>query len=297
MTDPIDSSFQIAVAAIDAGAVPELQRILETSPALLSERLHAPGQWLRDQVGDALDGFFRAPYLLWFVAEDPARKGTLPSNIAAIARTIIDAARANNVASLHEQLDYALQLVCWSWIAREAGVQIDLIDVLVDAGAATDGAPDAALVNGNVAAAEHLVKRGAKLTLSSALALHRWEDAREFAGEASARDIQAAFILSALHGNATALKILLEAGAAINDPSPDLYSHASALHHAVWSGSLGAVKTLVEAGADLHARDTAEDATPLGWAEYAAQGSPEPASHYAEIATYLRARSGSAPTR
>ena len=83
---------------------------------------------------------------------------------------------------------------------------------------------------------------------------------------------------------------MINAGAAIDEPSADLYSHASALHHAAWSGSLDAVKTLVEAGADLHARDTAEDATPLGWAEYAeSQSPPERAAQFAEVAAYLRA--------
>jgi peptide-methionine (S)-S-oxide reductase len=44
------------------------------------DRLESPGAWLRDKVGGALDGFFRQPYLLWFVAEDPVRNGKLPGN-------------------------------------------------------------------------------------------------------------------------------------------------------------------------------------------------------------------------
>lgn len=46
---------------------------------------------------------------------------------------------------------------------------------------------------------------------------------------------------------------------------------ATALHHAVWSGSLDAVKVLVEAGADLIRRDTIYDGTPLWWAKYGEQ--------------------------
>jgi hypothetical protein len=287
--DRIDSLFQTAVAAIDTGDIPALQRVLASAPGLVGERLHAPGPWLENQVGSALDRFFRAPYLLWFVAEDPVRNGRLPSNIADVARTIIETARREEVPSFQEQIDFALRLVCWSWIARECGVQIGLIDVLVDAGASMDGAPDDALVNGNLSAAEHLLTRGAKLTLPTAVALQRWEDAERLAQQATSRGKQGAFILAALHGNARGLRILLDAGAEINQPSPDLYAHASALHHAVWSGSLDAVRILVEAGADVHARDHAEDATPLGWAEYAESGSPpERAAQYAEIAKYLR---------
>src|SRR4029453_8469029 len=113
------------------------------------------GAWLREQVGAALEGFFAKPYLLWIVAEDPVRKGSLPRNIAQLARAILRAAREERVPSFREQVDHALRLVCWSWIARQCGVQMELIDALIDSGASTVGAPDAALVNANFAAAEH----------------------------------------------------------------------------------------------------------------------------------------------
>jgi len=70
----LDAHFRDAVAAIDAGDVETLNRLLTEHPALPGERLESPGAWLRDTVGDALDGFFKRPYLLWFVAEDPVRK-------------------------------------------------------------------------------------------------------------------------------------------------------------------------------------------------------------------------------
>ena len=155
----LETHFRDAVSA-DAGEVLALQRLVTANPALVRERLASPGAWLRDTVGAALDGFFQRPYLLWFVAEDPVRNGKLPANIAAVARAIIDAARREGVSTLQEQLDYALTLVSWSWIARQYGVQIDLIDVLVDAGAVTDGNPNNALVNGNFAAADHLSSAG-----------------------------------------------------------------------------------------------------------------------------------------
>ena len=68
-TEPtsFDLLFRSAVSAVDAGDVPALERLMAEHPELASERLEAPGQWLRDQVGDALDGFFARPYLLWFV--------------------------------------------------------------------------------------------------------------------------------------------------------------------------------------------------------------------------------------
>ncbi len=62
------------------------------------------------------------------------------------------------------------------------------------------------------------------------------------------------------------------------------------LHHAVCSGSLQAVRVLVDAGAKLTTRDTAWNGTALGWAEYYQREheSGEQSKHYAEIAAYLR---------
>jgi Protein of unknown function (DUF3303) len=93
----LDSLFRDAVAAIDAGDVPTLERLLAEHPELLSDRLGAPGAWLRDKVGDALDGFFERPYLLWFVAEDPVRNRKLPANIAQVAQAMIRAAERTRV--------------------------------------------------------------------------------------------------------------------------------------------------------------------------------------------------------
>ena len=288
----LDGSFRAAVAAIDAGDIGELERLITADPALVRHRLTSPGAWLRDKVGSALDGFFQRPYLLWFVAEDPVRNGTLPSNIADVASAIIHAARRETDANLQEQLDYALTLVSWSWIARHHGVQIPLIDVLVNAGAEFDGNQNNALVNGNFAAAEHLVKRGANLTLGVALCLGWWDDVERLLPTVTDSETQFAFILSALHGKADALRRLIPAGADVNAPSAGLYSHGTPLHHAVSSGSLEAVRVLVEAGANVNAIDSAWSGTPLGWAHhYLRDGqAADPNKHYAEIAAYLRAR-------
>src|SRR3989475_6465451 len=266
-SDSLDPLFREAVTAIDAGDTAALERLISKHPRLLRDRLDNPGAWLRDQVGGALDGFFQQPYLLWFVAEDPVRNGTLPRNIAQVTRTIIQAAERVGVESLPEQLDYALRLVSWSWIARDCGAQIELIDMLVDAGASPDGNPENALVNGNFAAAEHLVQRGGSMTLATAVLLGRWDDVTRLAGAASARDRQFGLVLAAHSGRPDALRRVIDLGIELNSPSPDLYSHATALHHAVGSGSLEAVKVLVEAGANLSTRDTAWDGKPPGWAE------------------------------
>jgi len=78
---------------------------------------------------------------------------------------------------------------------------------------------------------------------------------------------------------------------------------ATALHNAVCSGSLAAVKRLVEARASVGAKDGPYKATPLQWAEYFVhksgadkveyfQREDSRPKHYTEIAAYLRSIEG-----
>ena len=279
----IDSLFQDAVAAMDNGKPDQLEQILINNPGLVHERLRSPGKWLTDKVGKATKGFFKNPFLLWFIAEDPVRNNKLPSNIASSAGIIIKFAREENVKSLQEQLDYALKLVCWSWIARESAVQIQLIDVLVDAGASLEGTPDAALVNSNFEAADHLVNLGAMLTLATAVCLGRYNEAKELIEQTSDKDRQMALTLAALKGKAEGVKFLMEniPQIDINKNKSGLYEHASPVHHAVDSGSLEAVKLLVEAGANLKKKDSIYNGTPLDWAVHLGKN---------EIVEYLQGR-------
>jgi ankyrin repeat protein len=285
----IDQLFQQAVALIGAGDVPALDLLLTDHPELATERLVAPGTWLRDKIGGALDGFFKDPYLLWFVSEDAPVHGRLPKNIAEVARAIIRAAQG--APGLQEQLDFALRLVCWSGVAQRCGVQLELIDALLDAGASPHGGPNNALVNRHVAAAEHLVARGAELMLASAVCLGRWDDAQRLAATASEAEKQFTLVLAALNGKADAVNWMIEKGADVNRPSADLYAHGTPLHHAVCSGSLATVRVLVEAGADSGRPDTAWNGSPLGWAEYYLTEKKDDDSQrrYGEIADYLRA--------
>lgn len=277
--ESFEALFKQAVLAIDAGNENRLRQLLDAHPEVATGRLYSPGSWLTEQIGDALNSFFKDPYLLWFVSEDPVRNNTLPLNIAEIAKIIIEAARKQNASNLQEQLDYGIRLVAWSWVARECDVQNDLLDVMIDAGASTDGVSNDALVNGNDGAAEHLINRGAKLTLATALCLGKWREADELTSTANYDQKQFSLVLAALLGKAEAVARLISQGVDINEPSKFLYSHGTPVHHAVWSGSLETVKLLVEAGANLETRDNIYDGTPLGWAEYGKRD---------EVAAYLK---------
>src|SRR5690242_9994221 len=98
-----DKLFQQAVTAVDSGDEETLKQLLDTHPELATERLHFPGDWLSDVIGDALKGFFKDPYLLWFVSEDAVRHGNLPKNIATIASIIIQKAKSRRTDNLQEQ--------------------------------------------------------------------------------------------------------------------------------------------------------------------------------------------------
>jgi peptide-methionine (S)-S-oxide reductase len=299
----LDALFQEAVTAIDAGDVTTLERLIDANPRLVHERLDSPGAWLRDKAAGALEGFFKRPYLLWFIAEDPVRHGTLPKEIAGVTRVIVRAMQREKVESYQEQIDHAMRLVCWSWIARECGVQIELIDVLLDAGASLDGRDvyegrygthaDAAIYNRNFAAAEHLLERGASTTLTAALALQRWEEVERLAREATLEEKESAFVQAAMNGQAEALRRMLALGMSATTVSARNQSHATAVHHAVWSGNGDAVRVLVEAGADLTRRDTLYGGTPLGWAMHGEETDAARVEQYREIVAYLRAHGAS----
>jgi hypothetical protein len=145
ITDPL---FREAVEAIDAGDITLLKKLLTLHPKLATDRLAYPnGQYFRD------------PYLLWFVADNPIRIDKLPPNIVAVSRLLIQYLKQEAPDSIQKQLDYTLGLVETGSISRECGVQIKMIDLLIDAGA-TPGDVMGAFAHGNVDAAKHLISRG-----------------------------------------------------------------------------------------------------------------------------------------
>jgi hypothetical protein len=203
-----DPVFREAVDAIDAGDVGRLDRLLSENPRLVRDRL------------DYGEGYFERPYLLWFVAENPVRNERLPAIIAQVTAVILDAAKREAAASLREQADGALGLVCSGRVPRECGVQRELIDVLGDAGANLDGALVPALAHREVDAAEHLLKLGAKLTLLAAVCTDRSAEVARLARAAGPNERQAALAGAALYGHAASLALLIDLGADVDAFSP-----------------------------------------------------------------------------
>jgi hypothetical protein len=256
ISDPL---FRAAVEAIDRGNLSLLKELLHDDPQLVSKRLDVP-----------TEGYFQHPYLLWFVADNPIRHERLPANIVAITRLLIDAVQQNANKSFQEQIDYTLGLVATGRIPKESGVQIEMIDLLIDAGA-RPGNGQGALAHGNPKAAQRLIERGGQLTLATAIGLDRKEDVERLLGQATPKDKQVALIASAFFGKPAMIKFVIDSGVDVNtyiDPSSGFHSHATALHQAVYSGSLESVKVLIEAGADLNLEDRIYHGSPLDWSQY-----------------------------
>ncbi|MBS1529831.1 MAG: ankyrin repeat domain-containing protein [Bacteroidetes bacterium] len=276
-----DPLFRQAVEAIDAGDNSLLKELTDKNPALVRDRLDHP-------TGD----YFDRPYLLWFVADNPIRKGKLPGNIVTITAMLAEAVKRQAPQTAQQQLNYALGLVTTGRTPRESGHQIKMMDVLIDAGA-KPGDGVAALANGNPDAAVYLAKRNKKLPLATAAGIGDEESVSGLLPLSTSVEQTAAIAAAAYCGKSGIVEQLLEGGVDPNgypEKSSGFHSHATPLHQAVSSGSLQCVQLLVEAGSRIDAKDTIYDGTPLDWAEYLQRETDDEGmkKKYQKIGTYLR---------
>ncbi|MRG47654.1 hypothetical protein GFS24_21200 [Chitinophaga sp. SYP-B3965] len=266
--DPI---IRQAVAAIDAGDIIILEALLAENPWLVTERLL-----------NGEEGYFKDPYLLWYIAGNPVRQPKLADNIVAVASLIIKAMKTP------EQVGYTLALVCSGRIPRESGKQLALIDLLVSAGANPGESYAPAAIHKEVEALEHLIKKSGKMTLLAAIGTGRLEEVKQLITAAGKEELQQGLALAAVYGNAEILTELIKAGADVNAfCPPGFHDHSMPLHQAVASRDLASVIVLVEAGADLHKKDSEYSGTPIGWAIHMEQF-PEHAAEFAAISSWLR---------
>ncbi len=280
ITDPL---FLKAVEALDAGNIPALEQMLRQHPKLVSEPLDY-----------STEGYFSHPYLLWFIADNPIRNDKLPANIINVTRLLIQQVKKQAPETFQQQIDYTLGLVATGRIPKEAGVQIQLMDLLIDAGA-VPGKAHGALAHGNIDAARHLIERGGTLTLATAVCLGITTDIGRLAKNADAGERETALVAASFFGNTKMISFLIELGVDVNAYLKDaggFHSHATALHQAVYSGSMEAVKLLVNAGAKLDAADRIYSGTPLDWSQYMQKEESDETKRklYQEIEGYLKSQ-------
>lgn len=285
-SDIQDPIFLLSVKALDEGRLDDLRQLVEQHPYLVRDRLNTPNE----------EGYFKAPYLLWFVADNPVRNERLPDNALETLNFLIDAVKRESPDTFKQQIDYALGLIATGRTPRESGQQIAMMDALIDAGA-TPGGGMGAIAHGNIEAANHLIDRGGKLSFAAAMILDRQADVDQLFNSASDNEKLTALTAAAFYGKTDQLKFLLGKGVPPNgypDKGQGFHSHATPLHQAVYSGSLEVIRMLVEAGARLDITDKVYNGTPLGWAIYAQTETDNETEKikYREIADYLKEKSG-----
>lgn len=278
--------FEYAAEAVITGDEETLVRLLGQDPGLATARSSRI---------TCFDPPVHRATLLHYIAANgvEGHRQLSPPNAVRIARILLEAgADPNALAEMYGGTCTTLAMLVSSTPPAEAGVQIPLIETLLDAGADLETRGKGhwasplitALSFGFVDAAETLVRRGAKVeSLPAAAGLGRVEDARALLAEAGPELRHGALALAAQLGRIEIVRMLLDAGEDPDRFNPEgMHAHATPLHHAALGGHKEVARLLVERGARIDIADRCWRATPAGWAEYGGHG---------ELAEYLR-RSG-----
>jgi hypothetical protein len=279
------STYERAVDAIVHGDTETLARLLRKYPSLVrarSTREHR-ATLLHYVSANGVEGY----------------RQVSPKNAAAIARMLLRAgAHVDATTEVYEGKCTALGLVATSSPPFVAGVQHDVIEVLLEHGARMDlrgsVGHDALLVlgclaNGQPQAAQYLASRGAPLDLQSAAGLGLFDVVKDLLARASEKDIIAAFSLACAYGQAVVIEFLATHAV---DVDVELKSHGeghTGLHVAAFHGQRDAVKMLLRHGARIDAIDKTWKTPPLVWALTGWQRAGHAGQYYEVVATLVAA--------
>ena len=188
-------------------------------------------------------------------------------------------------------LGTTLGLVATSVWPKLAGLQNQLLRLLIDAGASPDGAPggwnplDAALSNGRPEAAVFLSQYGARISFTGAAGIGRRDLLEQFfaGGTPTQRDLDIGLAHACQYGCLNVIDLLLEHGANLHFEEG---TGIPPLHWAIIGEQVVIVKLLLARGADPHAKNVyGGDA--LGCCEWRAANGGNP-QRCATIAALLR---------
>ncbi len=284
------SAFEEAVDAIVNGDLAALETLLSENPALVracSTREH------------------RSTLLHYVSAngvEDFRQK--TPQNIVEITRLLLKAgADVNAESDAYGGRSTTLGLTATSYHPEVAGVQLALLELLIEQGAAMD-APDGGsaingcLHNGRGQAAEFLARRGARLDLEGAAGVGRldvvksfFEDDGSLKPPATQTQMNAGFAWACEFGRTDVVDFLLRRGMEV-DARLNQHGGETGLHWAAYGGHVDIVRLLLEHGAPVDVKDKRHDGTPLDWGLHEWSNSadkPDREKYYDVVSLLVRA--------
>ncbi len=287
--------FESAIEAIIVGEAAKLKSLIDNNPDLIhmkSMRTHE--STLLIYVGaNGVEGY---------------RQKT-PQNAVEITKILLDAGSDIEAVGKMYRGTTTLGLVATSAHPHIAGVQNDLIDILLEHGASMERAvaPDytagsvvtACLANGAGDAAEYLASRGAPLNLESAAGIGRLDVVRSFFNNdaslkpsATTEQLKSGFMYACGRGKTDVVEFLLQKGI---DPA-EKHRGATALHSASYGGRPKVVELLLKRNVPVNIIDDDYGGTPLGWALYGWRGTrtAERREHYYTVVELLVAAGGTA---
>jgi len=265
------ATYEAAVEAIVDGDLAVLKRLLRRNPELARTRsMRAHRSTLLHYVSaNGVEDF---------------RQRT-PMNIVEITRLLLNAgADVNAESDAYGGRSTALGLTATSCHPQAAGVQLPLMELLIDHGAIIDGpdsgsAVNACLHNGRGEAAKFFADRGAQLDLEGAAGVGRLDVVGSFFTEdgslkstTTEQQMKDGFAWACEFGRPSVVEYLLQRGMKVDERLK--HDGESGLHWAAYEGHVDVVKLLLDHGAPVDMRDESYDGTPLGWALYG-WGAPE----------------------
>ena len=270
---PSDDNFEAAADAIVNGDIETLRRLLDEDPALIR----------------ALSSREHHSTLLHYVAangfEDERQK--TPPNIVEIARFLLDrGADVNAESDAYAGRSMPLGLVATSVHPEAAGVQLALMELLLERGAIIELEPGqavlACLANGRSMAAEFLARRGAYLDFQGAAGVGDFDRVKELLPTATKTEIEKGFVWACEYGRNDIVEFLLDYGV-----DPGAGANMTGLHLAAHDGHLDTVKLLLARGAPLEVTNM-YGGTVLGQALWSVINHPRP-EHRAIVEALLAA--------
>jgi ankyrin repeat protein len=237
-----DSNFEAAADAIVSGDIATLRKLLDENPELIRQRSSREHR----------------STLLHYVSANGIEdfRQRTPPNIVEIAQLLLDAgADVNAESDAYRGRSMALGLTATSVHPEAAGVQIELLELLLGRGAIIELVPGQAvrdcLANGRSLAARFLATRGAYLDFPNAAGVGDLDRVKELVATASEHELGKGFVWACAYGHNDVVAFLLDYGV-----DPAFRDDMTGLHLAAHEGHLDTVKLLLAHNAPLEAKNS-----------------------------------------